>query len=414
MIREAIILAGGLGTRLQETVPDLPKCMAPVAGRPFLFYIINNLRKQGIERFIFSLGYKHEIIEEYLRERFATLEYETVTEGEPLGTGGAIQLSLSNIRGENVFIMNGDTFFDVALREMFSFHRDKNAECTLALKPMRNFDRYGAVKMDSLGRVTHFHEKKMYPEGNINGGIYLLQKQEFIDHRFPVKFSFEKDYLEKYFPDRRIYGFMQEDYFIDIGIPEDYRKAADDFAVPKPDLKRVDKSWTLFIDRDGVINHEKKDGYILNWGEFRFYDDVKESFRVFKERFGRIIVVSNQRGVGRDLMTEKDLAQIHHQMKKEIKTSGGRIDQVYYCTSTNDKDPFRKPNPGMAFKALQELPGIDLQKSLMAGNKMSDMLFGKNAGMHTVFVATTNRDTPFPHPEIDFRFDSLSGFVKAL
>src|SRR5258706_6630752 len=118
---EAIILAGGLGTRLRNSVPDLPKCMAPVAGRPFLFYVINYLRSQRIEKFIFSLGYKHEVIEEWLAEQFATLDYQCVIEEEPLGTGGAILLACKKTTQKNVLIANGDTLFKINAERLISF-----------------------------------------------------------------------------------------------------------------------------------------------------------------------------------------------------------------------------------------------------------------------------------------------------
>jgi histidinol-phosphate phosphatase family protein len=180
------------------------------------------------------------------------------------------------------------------------------------------------------------------------------------------------------------------------------------------DLHRIDKTWTLFIDRDGVINHEKKEDYIRNTGEFRFYDGVKEAFGQFSDKFGKIVVVSNQRGVGRGLMTLEDLEQIHRSMEGEIRRAGGRIDRIFYCTATDNLHPDRKPNPGMAFRAAAEMKEIDLSRSIIAGNKTSDMLFGRNAGMYTVFIATTNPDTPFPHPDIDLRFPSLYDFAKAL
>jgi len=176
---------------------------------------------------------------------------------------------------------------------------------------------------------------------------------------------------------------------------------------------KIDKSWTLFIDRDGVINHEKKDEYILNWREFKFYDGVRETFLQLRKFFGKIIIVSNQRGVGKGLMTESELSSIHQHMQKQIENAGGRIDRIYICTSTNEDHPNRKPNPGMALEAKLDFPGIDLSKSIMIGNKPSDMLFGRNAGMHTVFVTTTHPLTVFPHPDIDLRFDSLPGFAKA-
>jgi D-glycero-alpha-D-manno-heptose 1-phosphate guanylyltransferase len=413
-IKEAIILAGGLGTRLRDTVPNLPKCMAPVAGRPFLFYVINYLRSQGIEKFIFSLGYMHEIIEEYLAGNFSTLHYQCSVEEEPLGTGGAILLACSKATEKLVVVTNGDTLYKANLHEAAIFHTHHLAECTLLLKLMFDFDRYGIVETDKEKLVTSFKEKQYYKEGKINGGLYLLDAGRFLDEEFPNKFSFEKDYLEKFYNKRRIYGLTDESYFIDIGIPEDFNRVQKELAKPALDLSIVDNTWTLFLDRDGVINHEKKEDYILNWDEFRFYDGVKESFHHLAKKFGRIIIVSNQRGVGKGLMTETELRDIHLNMQNEIESAGGRIDHIYYCTSLDNKHPDRKPNPGMAFHARSFFIEIDLDKAIIVGNKLSDMQFGRNAGIYTVFAATTNPETPFPHPDIDLRFDSLADFTKAL
>ena len=194
---EAIILAGGLGTRLRNVVPDLPKCMANVAGKPFISFVIDSLRTQGIEHFIFSLGYKSGIIENYLKDHYPTLEYVTVVEKEPLGTGGAIRLACTKAKTENVLVANGDTLFRIQLREMDQLHHANRSECTLALKPMQGFDRYGAVEITSDGLIKAFNEKKFYEHGLINGGIYILNKNAFLEKVYPEKFSFEKDYLEK-------------------------------------------------------------------------------------------------------------------------------------------------------------------------------------------------------------------------
>jgi len=145
MSKEAIILAGGLGTRLREIVPDLPKCMAPVAGQPFLKHVIRYLFSQGTEKFIFSLGYRHEIIEAFLNDQFPTLNFQVSIEEEALGTGGAIQLACRRATETDVLIINGDTLFKAVLHDAFAMHIENKADCTLLLKPMRNFDRYGAV-----------------------------------------------------------------------------------------------------------------------------------------------------------------------------------------------------------------------------------------------------------------------------
>lgn len=176
----------------------------------------------------------------------------------------------------------------------------------------------------------------------------------------------------------------------------------------------IDKTWTLFLDRDGVINHEKKMEYVLNAGEFRFYDGVKKAIKTFAAVFGTIVIVTNQRGIGKKLMTEEDLSGIHGLMLNEIVEASGRIDKIYYCTSLDNDCYERKPNPGMAHLAKKDFPGIDFRKSIIIGNKLSDMEFGRNVGMHTVFVATTNPEVPFPHSSIDFRFDNLAAVAAQM
>ncbi len=225
MITEAIVLAGGLGTRLRDVVPDLPKCLAPINKEPFLYYLISWYQKQGINRFIFSLGYKHELIEEMLLKDFPELDYEIVVEDEPLGTGGAVALAINKSIEEDVLIINGDTFYSIDLESFSEAHYNLEGECTIALKPMQDFERYGVVEIDDKNRVTSFQEKMHYDDGLINGGVYAVHVPSFQNHEFVSKFSFEQDYLEQHFVHGRIMGFVQEGYFIDIGIPEDFQKA---------------------------------------------------------------------------------------------------------------------------------------------------------------------------------------------
>ena len=413
-IKEAIILAGGFGTRLKSAIPDLPKCMAPVNGRPFLFYVINYLRSQGIEKIIFSLGYKHEVIEAYLQTEFSTLDYQCLIEKEPLGTGGAILASCYKTSEQTVLVVNGDTIFKADIEKAFRDHIKYDSDCTLLLKPMENFDRYGVVELNEDDSIKVFKEKQFYRSGLINGGIYILNTEQFLIEELPSRFSFEKEYLEKYFDTRRIYGSVQDAYFIDIGIPEDYFRVQHELKRPDLTLKIINKEWTLFLDRDGVINYEKKDDYIRNQQEFKFYEGAKDALKIFSERFGRIFVVSNQRGIGKGLMTEEDLTAIHQYMQEEIESAGGRIDGIYYCTAIEPKNFYRKPNPGMAFRAKKDFPEIDFDRALIAGNKPGDMLFGRNAGMYSVYIASTHPETPFPHPDTDLRFNSLYEFAKAL
>lgn len=224
-IKEAIILAGGLGTRLRTVLPDLPKCMAPVGGRPFISFLISYFQKKGIGRFILALGYKHELIEAFINQHFEKLSFSVSLETEPLGTGGAVKLACSHAKEENVLVLNGDTMFAIDPSKLSSFHLSRGADCTLSLKPMRRFDRYGVVHLNEDSSVQSFNEKRFYEEGFINGGIYALNVASFLSERLPQKFSFEKDYLEALYFERKMFGLIQDEYFIDIGVPEDYQKA---------------------------------------------------------------------------------------------------------------------------------------------------------------------------------------------
>ena len=224
-IRQAIVLAGGLGTRLRDVLPDLPKCLAPVAGLPFLSYLINYFQEEGIESFIFCLGYKHELIQQYLAENHNRVSYSISVEQKPLGTGGAIYKACHQTEEKTVLVLNGDTLFKVRLQKLIPFHHMTGAHCTLSLKPMKKFDRYGTVILEKDYRISGFIEKQYSEAGNINGGVYALNSGKFRQLNFPEVFSFEKDYLEEYVADQNIYGVVQDEYFIDIGIPEDYQRA---------------------------------------------------------------------------------------------------------------------------------------------------------------------------------------------
>jgi D-glycero-alpha-D-manno-heptose 1-phosphate guanylyltransferase len=226
-IKEAIILAGGLGTRLRSAVPDLPKCLAPVGGRPFLGFVTDHFRREGIEKFIFALGYKSDYFDAFLRTEFPGGGYDISLEEAPLGTGGAIRQACGLVEGKTALILNGDTFFRIGLKALADFHAEKQADCSLCLKPMRDFDRFGVVEMTNDGRVRSFREKQYYSAGLINGGVYALEKAALLREEWPKVFSFEKDYLEAT-RGERLYGLVQDSYFIDIGIPEDYRRAQDE------------------------------------------------------------------------------------------------------------------------------------------------------------------------------------------
>ena len=230
---EVIILAGGLGTRLRSVVSEVPKCMAPVAGKPFLWYLLKYLTRYDVSRVILSVGYLREVIFRWIDEvgNEFPFSFDYAVEEEPLGTGGGIKLALSKALTQDVVILNGDTFFDVNLNELMDFHKLAPSAVTIALKPMRDFDRYGRVIVDTVdGRIVGFKEKEHCEEGMINGGVYVASKLNMPLKDYPEKFSFEKAVLEPLTAQGKIFGLIQGGYFIDIGIPEDYQKAQDYFS----------------------------------------------------------------------------------------------------------------------------------------------------------------------------------------
>ncbi|EQB5881343.1 D-glycero-D-manno-heptose 1-phosphate guanosyltransferase [Campylobacter coli] len=215
---QAIVLAGGLGTRLRSVVQDLPKPMAPINGKPFLAFVLEYLKKQGITEVILSVSFKYELIQEYFEDEFDGIKIRYNIEKELLGTGGAIKDALKLVKNE-AYVVNGDTFFDIDLKKLVL----NSSKICIALKQMQNFDRYGTVNVDEQGIVTSFEEKVFKKQGLINGGIYLLKKDIFDEFSLEKKFSFE-EFLQENYKLLKIQTQIFDDYFIDIGIPEDYIK----------------------------------------------------------------------------------------------------------------------------------------------------------------------------------------------
>ncbi len=224
--KEAIILAGGFGTRLQNMVKDVPKPMAPVNGRPFLTYILDYLIDYNYTKVILSVGYLHEKIEEFFGSQYKSIHIDYAVETEPLGTGGGIAYALSFCTNENVLVLNGDTLFKADLFSLEKFHIQHHSLLSIILRQVADTSRYGSVTINENGRILHFTEKNnANGEGTINGGIYMINNMLIKELNLPAKFSFEKDLMEKYVDTLPFYAQCSLNYFIDIGIPEDYARA---------------------------------------------------------------------------------------------------------------------------------------------------------------------------------------------
>ena len=231
MLKEAIILAGGFGTRLRDVVADVPKPMAPVCEKPFLDYLFNYVKYYGVEKVVLSVGYLSEKIITKYGNTFEGLQISYSIEKEPMGTGGGIRLAIEKCIGKDVLVLNGDSFFDINLNSFYDSHCKSQSNCSLSLRKVENASRYGTVELGKGKEIAGFKEKDGQEKpGIINAGVYILNRDLYLQKTPPTKnFSIEKDFFEKKLSELKIFGFEQEGYFIDIGIPEDYKRAQHDF-----------------------------------------------------------------------------------------------------------------------------------------------------------------------------------------
>ena len=446
---EVIVLAGGLGTRLRSVVHEIPKCLAPItapcapggsqfslrapegpfscsnpsdspsrapevpvlcSSRPFLEYLLEWLGRYPVGHVVFSVGYLKEQIIGFVKSREWPFSYDFAVEETPLGTGGGIRLALSMCHSDQVFVVNGDTFYPV---DLSAIPFDK--AITLALKPMKDFDRYGSVVLDDSShsapssshsapsschserseesfRIAAFLEKQHCDEGLINGGVYAIDRSRLELSSLPEKFSFEKEVLEPGAAIGEIGGVVCDDYFIDIGVPQDYDRAQ--WALPAwKAVQRASRAVmgssarTLFLDRDGVLNRHIPDDYVRNWGMWEWMPGMLAEINRWSAKFEHIILASNQRGVGKGVMTDADLSSIHGHMMMDIMEAGGRLDLALYCTALDKNDARRKPNIGMFQEAQALFPDIDAKSSVMLGDMPSDAAFARNCGISFILLS---------------------------
>jgi len=231
MLKEAIILAGGFGTRLREVVNDVPKPMAPVNEKPFLDYLLKYLAHYGIKRVVLSVGYLSDKVIAHYSNNFNDIEIVYSVEKEPLGTGGGIRLAMEKCKTTDVLVLNGDSFFDIDLLSFYNQYSDSIGDAALALRHVNNSARYGTIALGELDMIKAFTEKTGHEKpGIINAGVYMLSCDVFMDETPAEKnFSIEKDFFEKKLNKLNFYGFAYSGYFIDIGIPEDYKQVQHDF-----------------------------------------------------------------------------------------------------------------------------------------------------------------------------------------
>ena len=374
--REAIVLAGGFGTRLAHIVPNTCKPMAPVAGRPFLRYLMDQLSSEKFDRVIVADGYRREQIEGYFGQSYRGMGIAYSSEDSPLLTGGAIRKALQRCSSDWVFVLNGDTYLDVDFdaMERAALSSKKNARAIIAVKEMGDTGRYGTVKVSNDGTIAEFLEKRSGSAGLINAGVYLVRR-EALDS-MPAVFSFERDYLEKYVSHGCFRALECRGGFIDIGVPEDYRRAQTLF-------QPLSHGWRLALfDRDGTINEDV--GHLHSPDGLKLIPKTVELLRRYSnDPDYRVVVVSNQAGIAKGLYGEEDMRRLHHALDDVLNDLGCRIDAYYFCPHHPDYTgpcDCRKPAPGILLAAMRDFDSLP-EQCVMYGDSPCDRDAAAAAGV---------------------------------
>ena len=226
---EAIVLAGGFGTRLRSVVSDVPKPMAPINGRPFLELLLDYLASFGFDHVVLSTGYMHEKIESHFGDRYHDIRLSHAVETDPLGTGGGMRNALSLCQEDDIVVLNGDTLFRIDYNGLSAFYHSHPTRLAVVLRQVQDTARYGSVSTDCCDRIARFTEKAAAGGfGTINGGIYMLNRSLLEEYPLGLNFSFEKEILQKRYLQEPFFAYVSGAYFIDIGIPDDYQRLQND------------------------------------------------------------------------------------------------------------------------------------------------------------------------------------------
>lgn len=383
ILPRVLILAGGLGTRLSAVIKDVPKPMAPIAGRPFLEYQIEFLKRQGFREFTLLIGHLSHIIQEHFGtgEKFGVhIEYSV--EHEPLGTGGAIRQAMESSTAQSFLVLNGDSLFTADYLRFLKFAKPP---VSLALKYTSDLSRFGSVKIDSNYTVTGFFEKSdASKDGYINAGAYYLTR-DALKLMPQGKFSFETQVLTPLSKGENVLGIPCGGLFVDIGTPESFAWSQDHL----PDWLKQTPKPCLFVDRDGILVEHKH--YLHKIDEAVMIPTTTEILKCAKENGWWIVVVTNQSGVGRGVFTLQDCELLNAHIDAELTKGGGKPD-VWECSYDHPTEALgeykrdslrRKPKPGMLLEACEKLP-IDLSRSLMIGDNSTDQI--ELPGLRTILV----------------------------
>ncbi len=421
---KAVILAGGLGTRLSGVSKTVPKPMVDVSGKSVLLRQILCLKKEGINDFLIITGYLGEVIENFFKDgKEFGVNIEYFREKTPLGTGGAL-FQLKDKLTEDFLLVNGDLIFDIYVEKFFRFHKEKNALVTLLTHPNDHpFDSSLIVEKDdcSVEKWISKDEKPQCFANRVNSGLHIVSPELLSVFDLTGKVDFDKDVLKKAVFGGRIFSYNSTEYVHDMGTPDRLLQVTKDIRSGIVEAKNLrHKQKAVFLDRDGTINKYK--GYISSSEDIELIDGSGEAVRRFNQLGYAVIVITNQAVIARGDCTFSQLREIHNTLETKLSEKGAFVNAIYFCPHHPDKGfegerieykipcDCRKPKPGLILQAAKDF-NIDISASYMIGDDVTDICAGKNAGCKTVFLRCGRQVEP---PENTDVYDTLSDFAERI
>ena len=395
----AIILAGGLGTRLRPLTDTMPKCLVPIAGRPLLDYWVDALADAGVRHARVNNHAHADQVRAYVAGVTASgrLTLGESYEPELLGSAGTIAANADLAdSADAVIIIYADNFSDVDLGRMLAFHRSHDDPFTMLLFRAPNPSACGIAELDDDGRVVSFVEKPKVPKGDLaNGGVYVVDADAYREIAAMGAFDLGFEVLPRFVG--RMRGWAMDGYHLDVGTLEALAKARDD--APKVLAGRLSRKTgtrpAVFLDRDGTVIEQVH--YLSDPGKVRLLPDSGPSLRRLRAAGYAPVVITNQSAIGRGMITVEQYGLVNDEMTRQLADEGVTLDGIYYCPEVPTVDDRtvvthgdRKPGPGMLIRASKDL-GLDLASSWMIGDMVSDALAGINAGCKGSLIVETGK-----------------------
>lgn len=382
VVKQCVILAGGQGTRLGILTKKCPKPLLKVKNKPFLFYLISALKLQGFSKFLILTHYLNKSFVDYFRNNFLDTDIKIIKEKEKLGTGGSIRNAYKSLDNE-FLVLNGDTLFDINLRDLIFFAKKKKAKACVALIKSYNHKEKYSYTVNSDGRVVSY-KKEIKAIKYVSGGVYFFKKK-FINSFSKKELDLDHDLLKKLFEKKILYAKFYKKNFIDIGSIKYFRKSQNH--VPNTMYKPV-----CFLDRDGVLNYDY--GYVASTSRFKWKKNVIEAIKFLNNNNYYVIVITNQAGIGKGFFSEKKVLKLHDWINERIFKAGGYISKFYYSPfykysaikKYRQESNLRKPNPGMLIKAFKEFKFLKKKNSFLIGDNITDIEAGINFNINSYFV----------------------------